>query len=121
MIVGLTAIAAGILALLYVVYPLLRTKRRWASELIPEELQTTLQLGDLLTRQRETYAALDDLNLDLQSGSLDIATYEVQSRRYERRALALLKALDLWEVGVDTELKNRRAILKQDCVAMSDT
>lgn len=98
------ALIIGIVALLYVVYPLLRTGQRWDDTSPPEEPETTAQLADLLTRQQETYAALRELTLDYQSGALDAPTYRRQRQRYERRALALLKALDSWEARADAAL-----------------
>lgn len=98
------ALIIGIVALLYVVYPLLRTGQRWDDTSPPEEPETTTQLADLLTRQQETHAALRELTLDYQSGALDTPTYRRQRQRYERRALALLKALDSWEARADTVL-----------------
>ena len=99
------ALIVGIVALLYVVYPLLRSGQRW-SDMSPsmEEPETTAELADLLTRQQETYAALRELTLDYQSGALDAPTYQRQRQRYERRALALLKALDRWEARADAAL-----------------
>ena len=98
------ALIIGIVALLYVVYPLLRTSQRWDDTSPPEEPETTAQLSDLLTRQQETYAALRELALDYESGALDAPTYQRQRQRYERRALALLKALDSWEARADAAL-----------------
>ena len=98
------ALIIGIVALFYVVYPLLRTGQRWDDTSSPEEPETTAQLADLLTRQQETYAALRELTLDYQSGALDAPTYQRQRQRYERRALALLKALDRWEARADAAL-----------------
>ena len=99
------ALIVGIVALLYVVYPLLRSGQRWSDTSPPmEEPETTAELADLLTRQQETYAALRELTLDYQSGALDAPTYQRQRQRYERRALALLKALDRWEARADAAL-----------------
>ncbi|MAG37069.1 MAG: hypothetical protein CL878_12605 [Dehalococcoidia bacterium] len=98
------ALAIGIVALLYVAYPMLRTSQRWDDIAPAEEPETTAQLADLLTRQQETYAALRELSLDHRSGALDEPTYQRQRQRYERRALALLKALDSWEASADATL-----------------
>lgn len=98
------ALVVGIAALLYVAYPLLRTGQRWTDTSPPEEPETTAQLADLLARQQETYAALRELTLDYQAGALDAPTYRRQRQRYERRALALLKALDQWEARADAAL-----------------
>ncbi len=111
------ALIVGIVALLYVVYPLLRTGQHWIDPSPPEEPETTAQLADLLTRQQETYAALRELTLDYQSGDLDAPTYQRQLRRYERRALALLKALDRWEARADAALAGHRV----DGLASPDT
>ena len=111
------ALIVGIVALLYVVYPLLRSGQRWSDRSPPmEEPETTAQLADLLTRQQETYAALRELTLDYQSGALDAPTYQRQRQRYERRALALLKALDRWEARADAALAGQPAsIVKPGC------
>ena len=107
----IAVIAAGVavLALLYVAYPLLRADRRRAtSEPEPRgDLMPAARLEDLLARQRATYETLRELALDHRLGALDAATYERHRARYERRALALLKALDAWEAEADASLTGR--------------
>jgi photosystem II stability/assembly factor-like uncharacterized protein len=53
------------------------------------------EIDGLALRQRETYAALRDLEFEHELGNLTSDDYFVLRERYARRAIALLKAADL--------------------------
>ncbi len=93
-------------AFAFVVYPLLRKRRRSAGPAVDAKL------GELLSKRDTTYSMLKELEFDLQSGILSKEDYQELEARYKSKAISVLKGIDgLKEVG-DVEADIERQVLE---------
>jgi hypothetical protein len=90
-VAGVLLILLVVLAVLFVVVPLLRTTA-------PEEWQTAsaqqLRRIELRERRDNAYVALRELELDHDTGKLDDADYTAANRELRAEAVAALAALE---------------------------
>ncbi len=106
------ALALGILALAFVLYPLFRRK---PAE--PANAVVQLSSGDgattLIEREQAARNALQEVELDFQLGNIAEPDYRALRERYMRRALLSLRSRYEHEQELDDEIEEQLRKLKE--------
>ena len=109
----LIAIALGLLALAFVLYPLLRR----TPEVIPAtaaNIASAEETAQPLEREQAARSALQEVELDFQLGNIEEPDYRALRERYMKRALVALKARYEREQELDELIEEQlRAMKKQ--------
>jgi hypothetical protein len=102
----LVAAVLGLVALIYVLYPLYRHT--------PPESEIVRQSGapNLSEREQNARRALQEVEFDFQLGNLDEPDYRSLRTRYMRRALVEMKNRHQREQEIDAEIEEQLRILK---------
>lgn len=101
----LLAIALGVLALAYVLYPLVRRT--------PNALPIDSVTGGGQENERAARSALQEVELDFQLGNIAEEEYRSLRERYMRRALASMKARYEREEEIDNEIEEQLRRMKE--------
>ena len=106
------ALASGILALAFVLYPLFRRKSTESANAIDR-----LSSGDGATtpveREQAARNALQEVELDFQLGNIAESDYQALRERYMRRALVSLRSRYEHEQELDDEIEEQLRKLKE--------
>ncbi len=115
----LAAVLLGMLALVFVLYPLYRP----ASASLPHEASVmdepalektdTSALGESAEREQAAKSAIQEVELDYQLGNIDDGDYQELRERYMRRALAALAARYDREQAIDAEIEEQLRKMKR--------
>lgn len=106
----LVAIVLGIVALIFVLYPLYRH-----SPAAVQTLQSTGEEATISTEQEQAArVALHEIELDYRLGNIAEADYSVLRERYMRRALVALKSRYDREQELDEEIEEQLRKLKEE-------
>ncbi|GHO52935.1 hypothetical protein [Ktedonobacter robiniae] len=112
------ALILGLLALAFVLYPLLRrseTRRSAAQIVVSEQVEQSVQERATTTEGQETAAkaALQEVELDYQLGNIDEPDYRSMRERYMRRALVALKARYDQEQALDEMIEEQLRSMRE--------
>jgi hypothetical protein len=105
------AIALGLLALAFVLYPLLRRT--------PQAFQTASAIANAeeaarpLEREQAARSALQEVELDFQLGNIEEPDYRSLRERYMKRALVALKARYEHEQELDELIEEQLRTMKE--------
>ena len=107
------AIGLGLVALVFVLYPLAKSERGKVSG-APEAAASNLQ-GDVLPEEREQAArsALQEVELDHQLGNISEGDYQTLRERYMQRALVALKSRYDREQELDELIEDQLRKMKE--------
>jgi hypothetical protein len=113
----LIAIALGLLALVFVLYPLFRrtpapVQAASARELELELVKTEEPDGPL-EREQAARSALHEVELDFQLGNIEEPDYRDLRERYMKRALVALKARYEREQELDELIEEQLRLMKE--------
>ncbi len=114
------AIALGLLALTFVLYPLFRR----APEAVPAtQLASAEETAQPLEREQAARSALQEVELDFQLGNIEEPDYRALRERYMKRALVALKARYEREQELDELIEEQLRAMKnpQDDAAKEQT
>jgi hypothetical protein len=116
------ALALGLLALAFVLYPLLRR----APEAVPvpaTQLASAEEMAQPLEREQAARSALQEVELDFQLGNIEEPDYRALRERYMKRALVALKARYEREQELDDLIEEQLRAMKnpQDDAAKEQT
>ncbi len=114
------AIALGLLALTFVLYPLFRR----APEAVPAtRLASAEETTQPLEREQAARSALQEVELDFQLGNIEEPDYRALRERYMKRALVALKARYEREQELDELIEEQLRAMKnpQDDAAKEQT
>lgn len=107
----LIAIALGLLALAFVLYPLLRR----SSEAVPATAASIASVEEMtqpLEREQAARSALQEVELDFQLGNIEEPDYRALRERYMKRALVALKARYEREQDLDELIEEQLRTMK---------
>jgi hypothetical protein len=107
----LVAIALGLLALAFVLYPLLRR----SPEVIPATVANITGAEETtqpLEREQAARSALQEVELDFQLGNIEESDYRTLRERYMKRALVALKARYEREQELDELIEEQLRAMK---------
>jgi hypothetical protein len=106
------AIALGLLALAFVLYPLLRR----APEAVPAAAAANItgaeETAQPLEREQAARSALQEVELDFQLGNIEEPDYRALRERYMKRALVALKARYEREQELDELIEEQLRTMK---------
>lgn len=105
MIALAVALALGILALAFVLYPLYRPARG---------LIVSQEAGPLAEKEQVARISLQEVELDYQLGNIAEHDYKDLRERYMKRALVALKARYEREQEIDDEIEEQLRNLKEN-------
>ncbi|GHO75502.1 hypothetical protein KSD_32730 [Ktedonobacter sp. SOSP1-85] len=111
------ALILGLLALAFVLYPLLRRSeaKSSADQVAPAQVELREQARAVTTEGQETAAkvALQEVELDYQLGNIDEPDYRSMRERYMRRALVALKARYDQEQALDEMIEEQLRSMRE--------
>jgi hypothetical protein len=111
------ALILGLLALAFVLYPLLRRSeaKSSADQVAPAQVELREQARAATTEGQETAAkvALQEVELDYQLGNIDEPDYRSMRERYMRRALVALKARYDQEQALDEMIEEQLRSMRE--------
>ncbi|EFH87282.1 hypothetical protein [Ktedonobacter racemifer] len=111
------ALILGLLALAFVLYPLLRRSeaKSGADQVAPAQVELREQERAATTEGQETAAkaALQEVELDYQLGNIDEPDYRSMRERYMRRALVALKARYDQEQALDEMIEEQLRSMRE--------
>lgn len=111
------ALILGLLALAFVLYPLLRRSeaKNSADQVAPAQVELREQERATTTEGQETAAktALQEVELDYQLGNIDEPDYRSMRERYMRRALVALKARYDQEQALDEMIEEQLRSMRE--------
>ena len=112
------ALILGLLALAFVLYPLLRrseTRRSAEQIVVSEQVEQSAQERATTIEGQETAAkaALQEVELDYQLGNIDEPDYRSMRERYMRRALVALKARYDQEQALDEMIEEQLLSMRE--------
>lgn len=111
------ALILGLLALAFVLYPLLRRSeaKSGADQVAPAQVELREQAHAATAEGQETAAkaALQEVELDYQLGNIDEPDYRSMRERYMRRALVALKARYDQEQALDEMIEEQLRSMRE--------
>jgi hypothetical protein len=105
------AIALGLLALVFVLYPLLRPTPAPA-QVAAMQVDAKESAGPI-DREQAARAALQEVELDFQLGNIEEPDYRTLRERYMKRALVALKARYEREQELDDLIEEQLRLMKE--------
>jgi flagellar basal body-associated protein FliL len=118
----LVGVVVGLLALVYVLYPIYRSapSRSGTPRIAPEQngnqyqaLTQSQQAATSSGREEAARAALHEVELDYQLGNIEETEYRTLRERYLRRALVALKSRHDREQELDNAIEEQLRTLKE--------
>lgn len=103
------AVLLGLTATLIVAYPLLGLSRAHRESTDSAAFSEVIEVSD---RERQARQALREVELDYTLGNLDNGDYDALRGRYERRALAALRARYQREQELDAQIERQLDALR---------
>lgn len=94
--IAITIVFIGLVAMVFIVYPLIKKENR-----APKENEVNNGRGDLVLEKESVYASLKELEFDYQTGKLSWEDYERLRSDLESMAVSLLKKADRAKEGKD--------------------
>jgi hypothetical protein len=107
----LIAIALGLLALAFVLYPLLHRAPE-AAPATAANITGAEETAQPLEREQAARSALQEVELDFQLGNIEEPDYRALRERYMKRALVALKARYEREQGLDELIEEQLRTMK---------
>ncbi len=104
------SLALGVLALVFVLYPLFRSR---PTETPRPDTQASLIEGKEREREQAARSALQEVELDFQLGNIAETDYRALRERYMRRALVSLKSRYEHEQALDDEIEEQLRKMKE--------
>jgi hypothetical protein len=105
----LISLVLGVLALVFVLYPLFRSR---SVEAPRSDAQTPIE-GKEREREQAARSALQEVELDFQLGNIAETDYRALRERYMRRALVSLKSRYEHEQALDDEIEEQLRKMKE--------
>lgn len=102
----------GLTAALIVAYPLLSLSRARRESTASAALGEVSEMSEVSDRERQARQALREVELDYTLGNLDTGDYDTLRGRYERRALAALRARYQREQALDAQIERQLDALR---------
>jgi hypothetical protein len=109
----LIAIALGLLALVFVLYPLFRRTPAPVQAASALELVNTEDPAGPVEREQAARTALQEVELDFQLGNIEEPDYRSLRERYMKRALVALKARYEREQELDELIEEQLRLMKE--------
>ncbi|GHO89592.1 hypothetical protein [Dictyobacter formicarum] len=109
------AIVLGILALVFVLYPLYRgpaNKGGLGRTAVTQE-QPAAEVTELAEEEQQARSAIQEVELDYQLGNIEEPDYRSLRERYMRRALTALKSRYEREQEIDDDIEQQLQQLKE--------
>jgi uncharacterized membrane protein len=107
------AIVLGLLALAFVLYPLVRPASSVQETPATMETTNSRESGEFAEREQAAKSAIQEVELDYQLGNIADTDYHELRDRYTRRALTALKSRYAREQEIDEEIEEQLQKMKE--------
>jgi hypothetical protein len=107
------AVVLGLLALAFVLYPLLRSGSGVQETAVALEATNSREVDEFAEREQAAKSAIQEVELDYQLGNIADVDYRELRDRYTRRALTALKSRFDREQEIDEEIEEQLQKMKE--------